>query len=206
MTLVAGCADVPTSGLLQHTALPAGAGGAQQGTHCCAVIFNPPARGWGPSQIVQNFLLASADFADHHAIAREYLTAAANRSWQPGPGPAVTVIADPGTRVTPAQQLFGSQGTEVVQISASELGQVSTSGQYIPAEGGQAQLNQAFTLQRVNRQWRIATGYPAAFRARSRRPDSGRASWNAWSSMGKICRWRFSCPRPQKPKAARSAP
>ncbi len=157
MTLVAGCADVPTSGLLQHTALPAGGGGAQPGSHCCAVIFNSPAPGWSPSQIVQNFLLAGADFADHHAIARKYLTAAANRSWQPGPGPAVTVIADPGPRVTPAQRLFGSQGTEVVQISASELGQVSTSGQYVPAEGGQAQLNQTFTLQRVNRQWRIAT-------------------------------------------------
>jgi hypothetical protein len=157
MTLVAGCAAVPTSGLLQHTALPAGAGGAQQGTHCCAVIFNPPARGWSPSQMVENFLLAGADFADHHAIARKYLTAAASRSWQPGPGPAVTVIADPGPRVMPPQRLFGSQDTAVVDISASELGQVSTSGQYIPAEGGQAQLNQAFTLQRVNRQWRIAT-------------------------------------------------
>jgi hypothetical protein len=156
MTLVAGCAAVPTSGLLQHTALPAGAGSGQQGTHCCAVIFNQPAPGWSPSQIVENFLLAGADFADHHAIAREYLTAAASRSWQPGPGPAVTVIADPGPRVTPAQRLFGSQDTTVVEISASELGQVSTSGQYIPAEGGQAQLNQAFTLQRVNRQWRIA--------------------------------------------------
>ena len=31
VTLAAGCADVPTSGLLQHTARPAGAGGEQQG-------------------------------------------------------------------------------------------------------------------------------------------------------------------------------
>jgi WD40 repeat protein len=67
------------------------------------------------------------------------------------------VIADPGPRVTPAQRLFESQDTAVVEVSASELGQVSTSGQYIPAEGGQAQLNRAFTLQRVNRKWRIAT-------------------------------------------------
>jgi hypothetical protein len=45
----------------------------------------------------------------------------------------------------------------VVEISAQELGKVSASGQYVPAERGRAQLNQEFTLQRVNRQWRIAT-------------------------------------------------
>ena len=62
VTLAAGCADVPTSGLLQHTARPAGTGGVQQGTDCCGLIMSAPASGWSPSQIVQNFLLASADF------------------------------------------------------------------------------------------------------------------------------------------------
>ena len=110
----------------------------------------------GPSLIVQNFLLASADFGDHHAIARKYLTRSASRSWQPGPGPAVTVIAQSPT-VLPSRQPFGSQNTAVVEITAKELGKVSASGQYIPAQGGRALLNQEFTLQRVNRQWRIAT-------------------------------------------------
>ena len=156
MTLVAGCADVPTSGLLQHTALPAGTGGEQQGSDCCGTIMNGPARGWSPSQIVQGFLLASADFENHHAIARQYLTGAASRSWQPGPGPAVTVIAQP-PYATPARPPFGSQNTAVVEISAQQLGNVSASGQYIPAETGRQQLNQEFTLQRVDHQWRIAT-------------------------------------------------
>ncbi len=159
MTLAAGCADVPTSGLLQHTAMP-GTGSAQQGTNCCGVIMVPPAPGLSPSQVVQNFLLAGADFSDHHATARKYLTAAASRSWQPGPGPAVTVIAQPPT-VPSTHRPFGSQDSAVVEISAQELGQVSTSGQYTPAEHGRAQLNQEFTLQKVNRQWRIAT-LPAA--------------------------------------------
>ncbi len=156
MILAAGCADVPTSGLLQHTALPAGGGGGQQGTNCCGLIMSPPAPGWSPSQIVQSFLLASADFGDHHAIAREYLTGAASRSWQPGPGPAVTVIAQPPT-IMSARRPFGSQNTAVVEISAQELGKVSASGQYIPADRGGSQLNQGFTLERVNRQWRIAS-------------------------------------------------
>ena len=45
----------------------------------------------------------------------------------------------------------------MVEISAQELGNVSASGQYIPAEAGQHPLNQEFTLQRVHHQWRIAT-------------------------------------------------
>jgi len=154
LVFAAGCGDVPTSGLLQHTALP-GTGG-QQGTVCCGVIVSPPASGSSPSEIVENFLLAGTDFGDHHAIARQYLTRAANRSWQPGPGPAVTVIARPPT-VSSTHRPFGSQDTAVVEISAQELGKLSTSGQYTPAAHGQAQLNQEFTLQQVHHQWRIAT-------------------------------------------------
>jgi hypothetical protein len=156
LTLVAGCANVPSSGLLQHTGLPAGSGGQQSGSDCCGLIMRAPAPGWSPSLIVQNFLVAGASFANSHAIARQYLTRAASRSWQPGPGPAVTVIAQP-PRITSAQRPFGSENTAVVEITAQELGQVSASGQYAPAEGGRAQLNQAFTLQLVHRQWRITT-------------------------------------------------
>ena len=101
---------------------------------------------------VEGFLLASADFGNHHEIARQYLTKAASRSWQPGPGPAVTVIAGPPT-VTPAPPPFGSRNTAVVEISAQRLGNVSSSGQYIPAETGQHPLSQEFTLQRVHNQW-----------------------------------------------------
>ena len=156
VTLAAGCADVPTSGLLQHTGLPAGTGGEQQGMDCCGYIMTGPGPGASPSQIVQGFLLASADFGNHHEIARQYLTRAASRSWQPGPGPAVTVVASPPT-VTPAPPAFGSRNTAVVEISAQQLGNVSTSGQYVQAETGQHQLNQEFTLQKVDHQWRIAT-------------------------------------------------
>jgi len=156
VTLAAGCADVPTSGLLQHTARPAGAGGEQQGSDCCGYIMTGPGPGASPSTIVQGFLLASADFGNHHEIARQYLTTAASRSWQPGTGPAVTVVARPPT-VTAAPPAFGSRNTAVVNITAQQLGSVSASGQYVPAEAGQPPLNQEFTLQQVHKQWRIAT-------------------------------------------------
>jgi hypothetical protein len=155
MLLAAGCAAVPTSGLLQHTALPAGSAGEQPVTDCCGTIMHPPKPGWNPSEIVLNFLLASADFTNGHAIARQYLTPSASASWQPGPGPGVTVIAQPPTAIS--HRPFTSQNTTVVQISAPELGKVTTTGQYIPEPGGQTQLSQEFSLQLVNRQWRIAT-------------------------------------------------
>jgi WD40 repeat protein len=158
VTLAAGCADVPTSGLLQHTARPAGAGGEQQGSDCCGYIMTGPGPGSSPSNIVQGFLLASADFGNHHEIARQYLTRAASRSWQPGTGPAVTVVARPPT-VTANPPAFGSRNTAVVQISAQLLGNVSASGQYVPVpvQAGQHPLIQEFTLQQVHKQWRIAT-------------------------------------------------
>ena len=85
--LAAGCAAVPTSGLLQTTNLPSGNGGVQRGSDCCGLIMNPPAPGWGPERIVLNFILASANFDEHHAVARQYLTPAASKAWDPGPGP-----------------------------------------------------------------------------------------------------------------------
>ncbi len=155
LATVAGCADVPASGPLQSTKLPANGGGQQQGNPCCAQIMSPPEPGWGPVQLVQNFILASADFGQDHAIARQYLTAAANSSWRPGPGPAVTVIA--GTpdvsSVLPPQ--LNSPKTSIVEITAKELGAVNSTGQYIPAPDGQKSLIQRFGLRLVNRRWRI---------------------------------------------------
>ncbi len=118
--------------------------------------MNGPSDGWNPMQVVLNFILASADFADHRAVAREYLTRAASASWQPGPGPAVTVIAQPPTPGSTSLP-FGSRGPADVQIGVQVLGQVTASGQYIPAPGGHAEQQQGFTLAKVHGQWRIAT-------------------------------------------------
>jgi Lipoprotein LpqB beta-propeller domain/Sporulation and spore germination len=152
---VAGCADVPVSGPLQSTRLPAASGGTQQGQQCCGYYFSPPKPDWNPVQIVQNFILASADYGEDHAVARQYLTPSASSSWHPGPGPAVTVIAQPPavSYVLPPQ--LNSQKTSVVEITAKELGAVSSTGQFIPAPDGQKALTQRFGLRQVGRQWRI---------------------------------------------------
>ena len=154
LVVAAGCANVPSSGLLQSTNMPSSVGGEQQGSDCCGLVMKGPRDGWTPMQIVLNFILASADFADHRAVAREYLTRAASTSWQPGPGPAVTVIAQPPSP-GPTSLPFGSRGRADVQIGVQVLGQVTASGQYIPEPGGQAEEQQGFTLAKVYGQWRI---------------------------------------------------
>jgi hypothetical protein len=155
LATVAGCAEVPVSGPLQSTKLPSSVGGQQQGTLCCSQIMSPPQPGWSPVTIVQNFILASADFSDDHAVARQYLTAAAASSWQPGPGPAVIVIAQAPDVSTALPPQLNSQKNEVVEITAKELGQVDATGQYIPAADGQKPLTQQFGLKLVGHQWRI---------------------------------------------------
>jgi Lipoprotein LpqB beta-propeller domain/Sporulation and spore germination len=159
LATVAGCAEVPVSGPLQSTKLPAsgGGGGQQQGNPCCAQVMNPPQPGWDPVQIVQNFILASAEFAEDHAIARQYLTAAASSSWRPGPGPAVIVVAAAPNVASVLPPQLNSTKTESVEVTAQELGSVNATGQYIPAPDGQKTLTQRFGLRQVNHQWRIDT-------------------------------------------------
>ena len=155
MALAAGCAAVPASGIVASATIPPGPGSAVGGgRNCCVLIMLPPQPDWGPQQIVSNFLLASANFANNHAVAREYLTAAASKAWHPGS--AVTVIAQPPD-VTLSRRPFGSQGAALVQIQAQEVATLSGSGQYSPAPGGHEQLVRQFGLQLVDHRWRIAS-------------------------------------------------
>jgi hypothetical protein len=117
------------------------------------VIVEGPQPDWGPQQIVSGFLLTSANFTDDHAVAREYLTAAANKAWRPGS--AVTVVAQ-SPDVTLPRRPFRSQDATVVQIQAQEVATLSGGGQYSPAPGGQQQLTWQFGMQLVNHRWRIA--------------------------------------------------
>ncbi len=155
LATVAGCADVPVSGPLQTTKRPASVGGQQQGNPCCAEIMSPPKADWSPVQVVQNFILASEDFTEDHAIARQYLTAAANSTWHPGPGPAVTVIASSPSVSSLLPPQLNPPKTLIVEITAKELGAVNSTGQYIPAPDGQRTLTQRFGLRLVNKHWRI---------------------------------------------------
>jgi hypothetical protein len=116
--------------------------------------MNGPQPDWDPQQIVSGFLLTSANFTNDHAVAREYLTPAANKAWHPGS--AVTVVAQSPNVTLPGHPLR-SQNAAVVQVQAQEVATLSGGGQYSPAPGGQQQLTWQFGVQLVNHRWRIAS-------------------------------------------------
>jgi hypothetical protein len=162
--LLAGCVTVPTSGHVQ--AVNVTQGGASQGQGYLQPIPAPPGPNWGPQQIVSGFLAANASFASDHRVAREYLTAAASRGWQPGW--AVTVFGpDPvvSHAPSPPQLARSPSPTTVVDVTGQVLGTLSASGQYAISSATAGSTSEQFTLVKEGGQagqggqggqWRIA--------------------------------------------------
>jgi hypothetical protein len=151
----AGCATMPTSGQVQQV------GASQNGTNQEQDYSQPvpvgPGLGWTPKEIVSGFLAASASFADDHAVAREYLDSAAQRSWQPGW--AVTVVNSPLATspipLLPKQVTNQSEQLAAVKATGLPVATISGSGQY-QAYSGSSSKSYRFTLIRTpNGQWRI---------------------------------------------------
>jgi len=147
--LATGCATIPDSGPVLSTPTPAPPGG---GVTSAGLVVEGPARGWTPVQVVSGFLQASASFAHNHAVAREYLTAAASKLWQPGT--QVTILAQSPAVQRQIGQLRGQTGHTNVIVSWQKIATLEGSGQYIPVGGGAAE-QQVFGLESVNGQWRI---------------------------------------------------
>ena len=157
--LVASCADLPSAGPVQSGPAPQGG----SGTTCCALVMSGPQPGLSATDVVADFLLASASFAHGNAIAREYLTPAASRSWSPGS--AVTVVGETPTVVTQSRH-FGPESTVTVVASGQVVATVTSSGQYQPVTGsGVTAQRQNFVVESYHGEWRIA-----------RLPGTGRVS------------------------------
>jgi len=152
--LATGCATIPSSGPVGSapTKAPPAGGGVSGG----GLIVEGPQRGWDPEQVVSGFLLASASFTHHHATAREYLTANASKSWQPGA--QVTILASTPTVYLQAGRFSGQGNRANVMVSWQELATLDVSGQYT-ARG--AARTQVFSLESVKGQWRI-DGVPSS--------------------------------------------
>jgi hypothetical protein len=155
--LTAGCATIPSSGPVESTPAPAPPGGG--GTSCCGVIVEGPQPGWTPQQVVSGFLLASASFAHHHEVAREYLTPSASKSWQPGA--KVTILRQTPNLYQQPRKPTGEDIRASVVVSWQELATLNSSGQYVAAPRGAAARRQVFTLESVKGQWRI-DGLPSS--------------------------------------------
>jgi hypothetical protein len=137
--LAGGCASIPAGVSVQSTPTPSAPGAS--GEACCRVLVGGPQPGWLPAQVVQGFLLASTSFAHDHAIAREYLTPAASKQWQPGS--SANILAQSPTVKSPLSH-YPVEGPLTVTVTGQQVATLNDSGQYIPADEG-ADLN--FLLQ-----------------------------------------------------------
>ena len=150
---VAGCVGMPSNGPAQEfSASPASS--AQDGNLIGSVPLGP-APGENPSQVVQGFLTA-ADSYPLYTVATEYLTGSAVKSWHPGfavtvfskmNGPAQAPVPKPSPTRSPRA---------MVEVSGTVQAKFNGSGQYVSAQVPvPASTNYAFTLVKVNGQWRI---------------------------------------------------
>ena len=153
--LAAGCATIPDSGPVASAPLPAPSGAGA----CCGLIVEGPQSSWSPQQVVSGFLLASANFAHDHGIARQYLTPSASKSWRPGS--QVTILAQTPTVYQPPQRMAGQENRASVVVSWQAVATLNGNGQYFAGARGGGSRQQVFTLVLVKGQWLI-DGLPGA--------------------------------------------
>jgi hypothetical protein len=143
--LLTGCSSLPTSG-------PVRAGRDLQADRDdvgVRVIGQPPVPGSRPQDIVRGFLQAGADFVNDHAVARLYLSPAARERWKPSTGTAVYDRSEAPFAVEPT-------GDGKVELTATEVASIDGEGHYRRTPGG-TRLTRAFTMTRVDGEWRIAS-------------------------------------------------
>jgi hypothetical protein len=139
--LVAGCAEIPTTGPVERGDQVQGADDEQP----LRVLPRGPVPGQSRAEVVKGFLDASASFEDDHAVAKRFLTSRASANWHPDAG--VTVIDDnPRRRI----QVDGHQAT----LLADQTAQISPEGAFTPRGG--IDITRSFLLRREGDSWRIA--------------------------------------------------
>lgn len=137
--LMAGCADIPTSGDVQP-------GQTQDVANQDVVLVPyPPAQGEAPADIVQGFLTAATGQQNSYQVARDFLTPSLAKTWNPD---ARVLIHDQSWQVKVISD------TSVV-VTVPTTAEVDAQGIYtsfpVPKN-----LAVPFTLAKVNGQWRIA--------------------------------------------------
>lgn len=152
IAVLSSCATIPTSGPIRQ-GVEVGDTAADQ---VIRVIARPPEPDMTPAQIVSGFIEASASFEGDHAIAREYLTPDAALTWDPGAG----------TRVYEGVPTLVPNGPNTVDMTATEAGSIDLQGRFQAAMPGRI-LRDAFTLDFIGGQWRIANPPQGLLLARS---------------------------------------
>ncbi len=139
-SLLAGCADIPTSGPIEQGPSIA----APSSDQFIRVIARPPTDGMSPEEVVRGFQEATASQDTGFGVAKQYLTPLAAATWNPAKG--VKVYDGSGLTID-------VQGA-VVAAAGRLTGEIDRSGQFTVAAPG-TPLAVSYTLQRTDGQWRI---------------------------------------------------
>jgi hypothetical protein len=155
----AGCVSMASGGPVLSYTVTQGPG--TQSQHYQQIYPQPPRSGWSPEEIVRGFLTASASFANHQQVAREYMTEKASRAWNPNwsaivfsNGPNVTSVNYPAT---------GPRKSAQVEVTGTVQANLSGYGSYAVASAsaaGPTVVPPTFDLVKVGGQWRISEAPP----------------------------------------------
>jgi hypothetical protein len=153
----AGCVSMPTGGPTRS--YPVTQGTDAQGQQYVQIVPQPPGADWSPAAIVQGFLTASASYANHSDVAREYLTPQESADWGP-PSSAIVYKAGP-SYLSSATAGSGANETATVWINGTEQAFLQGYGSYSVPLASSADKSsgaqQAFRLVKWNGQWRISS-------------------------------------------------
>ncbi|MGW5574374.1 MtrAB system accessory lipoprotein LpqB [Nocardia thailandica] len=108
----------------------------------------PPVAGRDPDLLLRDFLQASADPANQHAAARQYLTPAAAAEWNDAA--SATVVERPDTL---RESRSGDKATYVVR--ARKVGDLGADGTYRSSDGTDVKVENKIEMSKVDGEWRI---------------------------------------------------
>lgn len=141
VTMLAGCASVPTEGPVRSGSFS----GDRRGDAALDLTAEPPRANAAPRAIVSGFIEAMASSTD---IARQYLTSSAARIWRPQ---TRTTVFD-GTD----KSVYRVTGTKNVELDAPVLATLDDRGVWRNAKPDTANLKIDFGLVMENGEWRIS--------------------------------------------------
>jgi hypothetical protein len=141
--LVAGCADIPTSGAV-HVGRPLSAVG---GLGDVDVHFQPPQAqpGMSATDVVRGFLRAVVNNDGGYEIARTYLTKRAGAAWD---ATGTTTYDDGSVQLT----TLSRSGRRQVDLQVQRRGSIDARGEFTPEAG---RLHVTYRLVRQGGEWRI---------------------------------------------------
>ncbi|MFC5503356.1 LpqB family beta-propeller domain-containing protein [Lysinimonas soli] len=139
--LLAGCANIPTSGNVVKAGIDSGSGDA-----LLVTLPDEPVKNASPAEILAGFIRAGRGPQLNYQVAREFLTDDFRSKWNPNAG--VLVSSTPITST--------SIGPDLLQVSISVSAEVDASGLYTTYPSPQTKPLQFRLAKDAHGQWRIA--------------------------------------------------